>query len=85
MGLGDWLGTDRVANFNKKYKDFNEAREYVRGLGIESNKKWREYCVSGEKPDDIPANPDRSYKNKGWLGYGDWLCTGRFKVKNKID
>jgi hypothetical protein len=28
---------------------------------------------SGEKPVDIPANPNRTYFNKGWAGYPDWL------------
>ena len=30
----------------------------------------------GELPEDIPAKPDRVYRDKGWLGFGDWLGTG---------
>ena len=32
------------------------------------------YCKSSKKPDDIPANPGRKYKNE-WKGMGDWLDT----------
>ncbi len=27
-------------------------------------------------PDDIASNPNVSYKDKGWLNWGDWLGTG---------
>ena len=28
-GWGDWLGTGTVANFNKQYRPFKEARDFV--------------------------------------------------------
>jgi len=33
---------------------------------------WREYCKSGEKPDDVPSNPDEVYK-ESWKSWCDWL------------
>jgi hypothetical protein len=60
----------------KKFRDFKSAREFARGLKFRNNKEWREYCKSGNKPDDMPSNPERKYKDKGWIGYGDWLGTG---------
>jgi hypothetical protein len=27
-------------------------------------------------PADIPSNPNNTYSNQGWAGYGDWLGTG---------
>jgi len=34
-------------------------------------------CPKGETlPEDIPANPYQTYKNKGWVSWGDWLGTG---------
>ena len=76
VSMGDWLGTGRVANFNKVYLSFKKAREYVRKLKLKSHKEWRQYCMSDEKPDDIPAYPNGTYKNKGWKGWGDFLGTG---------
>jgi hypothetical protein len=30
----------------------------------------------GIPPKDIPANPNQTYANKGWISMGDWLGTG---------
>lgn len=71
----DWLG-------NAKYLPFEEARKFVRSLGLEGQIEWRLYCkgqLEGyePKPSDIPSTPHSSYKNDGWIDYGDWLGTGR--------
>jgi hypothetical protein len=59
---GDYLGTGNVASQNRTYRPYKEAREFVRSLGLKDQKEWREYCASGNKPDDIPANPWKVYK-----------------------
>ena len=46
----------------KQFRDFESAREFVRSLGLKSQKEWMEYCKSGNKPDDIPAAPWSTYK-----------------------
>ncbi len=48
----------------------------MHSLKLKSQTHWREYCKSGKKPDNIPANPGRTYGKK-WKGSGDWLGTGR--------
>ena len=48
----------------KNIRDFEQAREYVRTLGIKSANGWKKYWKKEQKPDDIPYNPDREYKNK---------------------
>ena len=62
-----------------QFQPFSEAREYVRKLGLKSRDQWREYCKSGSKPRDIPSYPEDVYNSK-WVGYGDWLGTGRIAV-----
>jgi superfamily II DNA or RNA helicase len=84
VGLGDWLGTKRVATQLRRYRLFEEARAYVRGLGLKSFPKWLAYCKSGGKPDDIPANPNNVYRHKGWVGWGDWLGTGRIADRERV-
>jgi len=74
-GMGDWLGTGRIANFNMQFLDFKPARKHVHRLRLKSQNEWRKYCKSGKKPQDIPTNPARTYK-KQWRGWGDWLGTG---------
>src|SRR5262249_1044474 len=75
ISYGDWLGTGRVAPQLREYRAFKKTRAYVRGLGLKSQPQWRAYVKSGEKPDDIPANPHVVYADTGWIGYGDWLGT----------
>ena len=43
---------------------------------MKSGEEWGEYCKSGKKPADIPANPNYVYAETGWAGMGDWLGTG---------
>ena len=63
-GYGDWLGTGTVATNDRVYRSFKEAREFVRSLNLKGVNEWREYCKSGNKPDDIPAAP--------WVTYKEW-------------
>ena len=67
----------------KTYRSFEEARKFVNSLKLKSIREWVQYCQSGEKPEDIPTVPERSYKNKGWKGYGDWLGTGIIAAMNR--
>jgi hypothetical protein len=74
-GIGDWLGTNRVANSEKEFLQFFEARKFVRSLGLQKARDWEKYRKSDKKPDNIPTNPSRTYK-KEWKGIGDWLGSG---------
>lgn len=83
-GMGDWLGTGTIAPRLREYRPFKEARAFVHKLNLKSGTEWNKYCQSGEKPIDIPSNPDNSYKSYGWLGIGDWLGTGTIATQLKI-
>jgi hypothetical protein len=74
---GDFFGTGRVANYNLVFLSFESAKKFVNLLNLKSVREWQDYCKSGNKPDNIPANPENTYKNKQWVSYGDWLGTGR--------
>jgi superfamily II DNA or RNA helicase len=85
-GNGDWLGTGYIANRLRKYRSFKKARSYIRTLGFKNVSAWREFSKGVDPrgiklPDDIPANPESVYKNKGWINMGDWL--GTFSVSNR--
>lgn len=84
---GDWLGTGRLASQSWQYRPFDEARKFAQHLGLRSGAEWREYCrgklhEKGMPPPDIPAKPERTYAATGWVGWGDWLGTG--KVANQL-
>jgi superfamily II DNA or RNA helicase len=81
-GMGDWLGTRRIANHLKKYRSFRKARAFALRLKLKSTAEWKAFCKGGTPhplglPADIPTNPNITYANNGWKSYGDWLGTGR--------
>jgi superfamily II DNA or RNA helicase len=79
ISLGDWLGTGTIAARDVVYRPFKKAREFVHSLGLKNDDAWRMYCKRGDKPEDIPSNPNNTYKNKGWKSIGDWLGTDKNK------
>ena len=83
ISWGDWLGTGTIAPQNRIYLGFEEARDFVRKLQLKSSKEWSEWTQNVEKPDNIPAYPAEVYKDKGWIGMGDWLGTGTLAVFNR--
>ena len=62
------------------WRPFDEARGFVRGLGLKSGGDWANY-YKGLRPDlpafpkDIPTTPIRTYVHTGWISMGDWLGT----------
>ena len=83
-GMADWLGTENLASHLIEYQPFEEAREFVQSLGLKNQKEWYDWAKTDKKPDDIPASPGRTYKNNGWIGYGDWLGTGVIAPRYKV-
>jgi hypothetical protein len=81
ISWGDWLGTGTIHGSLRNYRPFSEAREWVRGLGLRGWKDWTDFCAGriagmSRMPSDIPSNPNRTYKDEGWIDWGDWLGTG---------
>ena len=65
----DWLGTGH------EWRPFKELREFVRSLGLKSQREWRAWSKTDARPNDIPANPNQVYRDDGWQGFRDWLGT----------
>ena len=65
-----FLGNERKIT---EYVTYDEAKEYVNSLGLTSIKEWRDLCDNDKIPYHIPHYPESTYKNKGWVGYDDWL------------
>lgn len=64
---GDWMGYEMGHHF----LPFDEARAYVRKLGLTSSDEWHLYCKN-ERPSFIPATPYRIYKTGGYIDLPDW-------------
>jgi len=78
-GIKDWIGTN--------WKNFEEARKFVRNLGLSGQVEWRLYCKNEldgyeDKPLDVPSDPNRVYENDGWVDMSDWLGTERKRKSN---
>lgn len=82
LGIRDWLGNEPIEKID--YRSFNEAKKFVNALKLKSSTFWKNYCKSGSKPKDIPSHPQNTYKNKGWVDWGDWLGTEINKSNNNF-
>jgi superfamily II DNA or RNA helicase len=77
---GDWLGTDAIATKYIEFVSFKEARKYARNLNLETVEEW--YSLKSKRPNDIPSSPQRTYENKGWNGWGDFLAIENYRVND---
>jgi hypothetical protein len=82
-GMGDWLGTGVISSHNRQYKSFIDARTFVHSLKLKNGNDWKEFCKSGNKPDDIPNTPRSVYK-KDWKNLSDWLGISFVSNTNRV-
>ena len=71
ISIGDWLGTDKVANQNKKFLSFNEAHKIILSMKFKNQKEWYDWSKT-ERPNNIPAAPTKAY-TKEWKNWPHWL------------
>ena len=79
---GDFFGTDTIASQFKVYRSFEECKNFVRNLKINSQTEWYSYCKTGKKPDDIPRTINSIYK-KEWTTWGDFFGNGNVANQRK--
>ncbi|MFA7219227.1 MAG: LAGLIDADG family homing endonuclease [Synergistaceae bacterium] len=65
------------------FLEFKEAKCRVQLEGLKNWKEWVNYCASGNKPNNIPSNPDKTYKKNGWNGWAEWLGTKNKQYNKK--
>jgi len=68
QGWKSW--DDFVGN---KETDFREAKKIVKKLGIKSSMQYKEYFKLKKLPKEMSAEPARTYKNKGWTNWFEFL------------
>ena len=77
-GWADFLGNNgsrphRVCAA-RQYLLFAEAREYVRKLGLQTQKEYAAWAKTTHRPVGIPAGPYSIYGDQ-WTNWSDWLGT----------
>ena len=62
----------------KIMRNYKDARDFVRGLGLKDTAAWHAYAASTERPKDIPVNP--------WVAYREYFAqTGeKFSINDFI-
>ena len=78
QGWVHWLGSGNIVKASKCVP-FGEALTFAQSLGLASKKEWMAWCKEGRRPPNVPSNPDATYKDSGWQGWGHWLGTGNTK------
>jgi hypothetical protein len=78
-GWLDWLGREATAGRGrgKKFRSFEEARAFVRGLRFGSSTQYVRWALGKApelppRPPDIPAVPSIIYASS-WQGWNDWI------------
>jgi hypothetical protein len=71
----DWLGKERRV-LAKDMLPFAVGRAYARKLKLRSQREWKEWRKSGQRPSNIPGNPFEAYRDDGWISLPDWLGYG---------
>ncbi|MCD8477437.1 MAG: hypothetical protein LRY68_05625 [Sulfurospirillum sp.] len=69
------------------YLPFEEAKDFVIALNLNSFQEWSKYSnneLDGyhPMPKEIPLEPEKIYKNQGWIDFNNWLG---LSVKNSSD
>ncbi len=73
LGIGDWLGTGRIADHKKEFLSFEEARKLARSYNFIKMNEWKSFQYSKDFPINLPKSPDNVYKDKGWISWPDFL------------
>jgi hypothetical protein len=61
------------------WTSFTDGRALARGLGLKSLRGWLEWSKRDQRPSDIPTNPDKTYRDDGWVSWPAWRGReGRF-------
>lgn len=80
-GGGDWLGTGHLRNSN--WLPYPDARAYVQRRGIKNWREWKAFSKSKKRPPNIPGDPYKYYRDKGWAGAADWFGTDQKHEKKR--
>ena len=83
FSMGDFFGTGIVANQNKVFPSYEEAKKIVHPLGIKTKQEWEKFSKTNKfKKLNLPVSPGNIYKSDNFY-WGDFLGTGKRKLWTK--
>jgi len=81
IDLSDWLGTKNAGRKKKKRLPYEQAKAYVQSIGLKTQNDFFKWRKSGNRPDTIPADPERVYVE--FQSWGEFLGTNRIANQDK--
>jgi Type I restriction enzyme R protein N terminus (HSDR_N) len=80
-----WLGWSHwITGKSPVILEFKQARAIARELKLTTVKQWNQWLAeNGAQRPDVPRSPVNTYKDKGWISWGDWLGTTTVSMKKR--
>jgi hypothetical protein len=83
ISWGDFLGTGRIWDNDVNYLEYDKSKKIIKELNIKTVLEYKKFAKNNLIPVNIPNRPDRYYKKRGWVSWGDFLGTGRIAKQLK--
>ena len=83
VSWGDFLGTGKIWDNSIEYISCSDAKKIIKTQKINNGLEYKRFVKENKIPMKIPNRPDRYYKNRGWVSWGDFLGTGRIANQYK--
>ena len=83
ISWGDYLGTGNIFDNKVNYLTYDKAKLIIKDVGIKTQKEHIKLTKEGKIPENIPNRPERYYKKRGWVSWGDYLGTGNISNQYK--
>ena len=83
MSWGDFLSTNRKWDNDVNYISYNDAKKIIKQLKISSGNEYKTLAKNNLIPKNIPNRPERYYKKRNWVSWGDFLGSGRIANQYK--
>lgn len=64
----DISGNIKIASFNKQFISYNDAKSFIKELGIKTYRGWKKYKKEN-KIENIPSNMEYYEQYKGWKDF----------------
>ena len=77
ISFPDFLGYSSNRGKNRNTLTYDDAKKICVKLNVVSASDYRNKKKLGILPSNLPSAPHKTYKDKGWISWGDFLGTGR--------
>ena len=85
VSWGDFLNSKNKNPNLVNYINYGDAKKYIKKKSnkIKNEKEWKLLAKNHLIPNYIPNRPNRYYKNRGWISWGDFLGNNRISNNKK--